>query len=792
MEINLVSSEEQENVLVDEEGFSEKADLSASSGPMFKKAIRWLVYASVFLVPLLFLPFTADVAEFNKQVVLIAAAGIGLFLFLVDVIKSGIVSYKPSRFYLPVFGLVAAGIVSVIFSVNRFNSLFGIGEARSWSLMSLVSLAVLFFLAVNVIEDRGKELKKIMIASLSLAFLFGILQAFGIFLFKGANFASRGFNSVGALNTLGILAAVSLAFFGSGRGKENGILDYIRYVGLAFALLIVVLINWWPIWTVAFVSLLASVAFTSAGNSALLKSGRMRLFAIPMAVIVLGVFLMLINFNWSSIKSKLPVEVSPTQKVSWGIAVDSLKSRPLGFGGDNFAVAYDKYKPASIANSIFYQVRFNDAASEAVNLSIEGGILMMLAFLLLLWVYGKGLMAKIKNGFDGGETSAVWAAGFGLFAAFFLYPFSMSLIATLFFVLVLTVLSHEQEEKTINLEEDTKYSFAGSIAFIVGLVLVMVAGYFTVNNYAANVYLAKAANASDRGKAIEYYVESINSNNKDARVYRLLSQEVLAKLADDLKSGPQKDESRENYNARIQNQIASAVNIALSATNIDSANSQNWINRGIIYQNLMSLVGGADQAAINTFTESLVRNPANPVAYLRIGNVYLTLAENMAKSSSPKSQIEENLLKAEDNFKKAIALNNNYGQALLNLAVVYDRQNKIPEAIKQFEKLVSANPRDPSLVFQLGLLYYRNNQKDNALKAWQQAVFLFPNYSNARWYLSLIFEERGELEKALEQIREIEKFNPTNELVIQRIEKLESGQRTIPPEKLLDQEPLNQ
>jgi tetratricopeptide (TPR) repeat protein len=153
--------------------------------------------------------------------------------------------------------------------------------------------------------------------------------------------------------------------------------------------------------------------------------------------------------------------------------------------------------------------------------------------------------------------------------------------------------------------------------------------------------------------------------------------------------------------------------------------------------------------------------------------------------------LNDSLVSAEENFKQAISLYNNYGEALYNLAAVYDRQGKVPEAIKQFEKLQAANQRDPSIPFQLGLLYYRNNQKNNAFEAWQRAVLLFPNYSNARWYLSLAYEEKGDLENALIQAKEIEKLNPENESVKQRITQLEAGQRTIPPEKVLNQKPLD-
>ncbi len=157
---------------------------AAQSNPMFREIIRWLVYAAAFLMPLWFLPITADILEFNKQTLLIVVAGIGLILYLVDVIKSGTFRYKKSVFYLPILGLVVASVISTIFSVNRMISLFGSGESRSFALITMVSLAILFFLAVNVIEDKGKMLKKILTASLSLAFLFGVLQILSLAFFK--------------------------------------------------------------------------------------------------------------------------------------------------------------------------------------------------------------------------------------------------------------------------------------------------------------------------------------------------------------------------------------------------------------------------------------------------------------------------------------------------------------------------------------------------------------------------------------------------------------------------------
>jgi len=675
----------------------------------------------------------------------------------------------------------------------------------------------IFFLAIQVIEDSGRILKKIFISSLSLAFLFGVLQILGIFVFRFGGFASRAFYSVGSLNSLGFLAAMSLALFSisilkgkpesgeiEGRGFAKIIPAIMGYVGLVAALFIIVLINWWPVWTVAFVSLMASVAFVSAGNTQLLQTRRMRLFTMPMAVIVIGVFLMLVNFNWTSLKSKLPVEIAPTQKTSWKIALSSIKDRPLGYGQENFVIAYDQKKPASIANSAFYQFRFLDGSSEAINMVVEAGILGLLALVALVFFVVREVVQMVRSGFSGrSESAAIWAAVMGMTIALFLYPFNLTMMLTLFVLLAMGVVSGGNlRERIINLESDARFSFAGSIAFIVGLVLIMVAGYFMINKYIANVYIAKAQKSEDMNKAIEYFVKSTNADGGEARTYRLLSQTVLSQLADDLKNGPRSGESREVYNDRIQNQLASAVNIGIMATNVNPADSQNWLNRGLVYENLLTLVSGADQAAISTYKESLARNPADPTTYLRIGNVYLGVADVIQRAvnsgaagqdvSAARKQIEDNLIKAEENFKEAVSLYNNYGQALFNLAAVYERQNKLGESIKQFEKLRVGNPQDPSIAFQIGLLYYRNNQKNNAFDAWRQAVTIFPNYSNARWYLSLVYEERGDMENAIKELEQIEKFNPDNQMVVEKLAKLRSGQRTIPPGKVLEQQPLNQ
>lgn len=797
------------------------ASAAAAPASIFRKAIHWLVCAAAFLLPLWFLPVTFDVLDFNKQVLLVAIAVLGVVFYLIDMIKTGFLRFKPNGLFWVFGAFGAAGIVATIFSVNRWTSVFGDGISRSFSLLSIVSFGILFFLAVNFSknEKSGNCLGSALTVSLALSLLLGVLQILGVKVLGWASSFS-GFNTIGSVNTLAGLAAASIIFFTFNGNKNIGSvwLDWIlataRYGGLVLALFIIVLINWWPVWTVAFISLLVSVAFGTAAAPRVEGQRRftMRSFAMPMAMIVIGIFLMLINFNWASLKSKLSAEVSPSFKTSAVIALESIKQRPLGFGLENFGIAYDKFKPVSIVNSVFYRFRFVDGTSQLFNMAAEGGILMILAFLSLLWFYWKEISLFFKNKFFGNpENAKVWASSIGLLAMFFLFPINMAVMSVFVLMLALAVgpkyeSDGQVEERIVNLETDAKYSFIGSLVFIVGLVLALVASYFTVNNFISNVYMAKAASSKESDKAVDYFVKSINSSVNDDRAYGFLAQTLVAKIAEDLKSGSKKDESKENYNARVQNMIVSAIDVATRETQINPADSQSWFNRGLIYQNLAGLVGGAEQAAVGMYSESLKRNPADPQTYLNIGNVYLTSADNIQTflrtppkdqagkydSAALKKQMDDSLDNAKQNFEKAVSLYNDFGQALFNLAVVYERQGKVPEAIKNFERLQANNQRDPSILFQLGLLYYKNNQKDKAIAAWERSVLLFPSYSNAHWYLSLAYEEKGDMDKAMAQAEEVLKLNPDNEMAKQRVEQLKSGQLNAGQGGVLQQKPLNQ
>jgi len=768
---------------------------NSNSGFDFRKISQYLIYAIVFLVPLFLLPVTGSVLDYNKHLL------IAIF-YLLDIIKTGVFRYRPSSFYLPVATFLLLTLVSSIFSINRYISFMGDFGNSSSSFLTYAFLALIFFTGVNVIDDRGKKLISFLTLSISLSLLLGVLQIVGLNIFRFLSNGGRSFNTFGSLNTLGMGAALALPLFMNSSNSFRGILRTIysvaKFAGLTMSVFLLVLINWWAVWIIAFVALIMWMMFK------VFEAGRIKMsvFALPLTLVVIGTFMLLIKFDLP-LRADLPVEVLLNQSSSIDIVTSAVGERPLlGYGLSNFGVAYDQFRPLPISATLFSGVRFNKASSEIVTLIVENGLLALIGLLFFGWIFTLEIIKRFRNLSSSDGNSNIYLSFIITFVVLtFLYPLNITLLFLGVLSLLFFVISGAEVERSIELESSPVLSLVGSVTFIFVLVGVLAGGYFTVNRYLGSYYYAQALETENSENRVEILVNAVNSDRNQMFYRRELSKEIIALLANELNKKVPNEEIQE-HNAKIQNNIVSLVDIAKAATDADPNDARNWSARGFAYQNLMGLVGGADNFAVEMYKESIKRSPNDQDIHTRLGNTYLAIADNLSRtiSSTPRTQpdkindlknsMDENLNLAAESYQKAISLNNNSGRAIYNLAAVYERQGNLSSAAGQLEKLRASNPRDPSFVFQLGLLYYRNNQKDAAFSAWQQAVALFPDYSNARWYLSFIYEERGDLASALAQVKEIEKFNPNNELIKERIEKLEAGQRIIPPQRLLDQEPL--
>ncbi len=764
----------------------------------YERFARWCLCIGTFLLPIFLLPWSSNVLELNKQLLLMVFVGLALIAWLLSVVSSGVLSWRSNTLDKGILVFAGSVVLATVFSLTRFKSVFGLPDLLGSSLVSILALTLFYFLAVNVFNDKGKMLVNILGISLVVALLYGLLQMLGVY-FLGFSFSKvNGFNTVGSVYSLGMVAALALPLFSKLKigGKTWVSRLYIEKVGVIAVLAILVILNWWILWIVAISGMVALVIFGSINR----EKFRILKFVMPMMIIVLGVFLMIVNFNLTSVRKKLPTEIAPSFSLSFDVSREVLKRNLLfGYGPENFSVAFDQYGASKLANTTFSAYRLFNSTSEFFNMVISGGLVLILAFLFLMCVLVWTIFVKLKISQISSRVEGTLASLMATLVALFLYPFNMTLMFIFFLLLALAVLMlWGGEKKILQIEERVSLSLASSLGFIAGMVVILGGFYLGGSIYASDVEYQKALKAKSNQEAAEFLSQAINWNSRDDRYYRTMSQIILALLKEEInkKSDP-KDSGRLT---RTQNYLSTSISVAKQATEVAPKESLNWLNLANIYQNLLGLVDGVDNLAEDSYLKAANLRSGDPNIYNQIGSIYLTKTDligqlinsNPANSSALKEQAGEAISKAEISFKKATELSNNFGLAIYNLAIVYDREGKLNEAIKQLEKIIPFNADQPGLSFELGLLYYRNSQKDKALDQLKRAVLLAPDYSNARWYLALIYEERGDIPSAIEQMEKILGIdaNKDNQMVLTKLDELKKGKKTIPSQKVLDHKPL--
>ncbi|OGN31330.1 MAG: hypothetical protein A3I92_00210 [Candidatus Yanofskybacteria bacterium RIFCSPLOWO2_02_FULL_43_10b] len=806
-----------------------------------RRIIRGILLALVFLVPIFMIPVTApgDVLVLNKQALIYGLVLISVILWLVMIVRQGGVRFKISGLELGMLIFLVAVLLSAIFSDRVYQSFLSSG-----GFVVLAALVILPFLLLNFFEKRESGLVvDYFMAGSFLAILFGLLSLYGLSVFKLFSFLfyknlvfSSQFNTVGTVNNLGALAsvllvAISSSFFNSFTKSDNSkdensrfwpwLMPVIKTGGAVSSVILLLILNWWVFYTVVAVGMAGTLFGTVLAKKYLgiyLRPKAVNLFG-PLTILVLALLLLLgsryFPFNFPG-RQNLPLEVGLTQKGSFEVAKGSLSTKlPFGVGPGNFSLAFDKYKPSGVNNSAFWNTRFGNAASELWNLVIQTGVVGLGAFVFLIFSVLYFPLKKARSDVEGMHS---WLEVMPLLAAslalFFLYPFNLVLNFVFWLSIGLWALTlssdASQKRMTVKMDDISLRSVLSSLGFVLALVFGLVGGYLIFQKYQGELYFAKATrinltSPAEIDKVIGLIGKSFQANQNDGRYLNGLAKLLLGKI--NLEINNKKDKPEETK-ARLENLVRSVVQVANQMTVNQPLDSSNWANAGFVYENLIGVTQGADQAAVLAYQEYLKRAPQDPSIYIRLGTIYLSRADtNSAALTNARRQKQEiqdeskiieiikgDYEKSEDSFKKAIELKRDLASALYNLGVVYERRAELKNAIKQLELTRLLEQNNPGLALELGLLYYRNGQKDNALAEMARAVSLSSNYANARWYLALFLEERGRVDLAIGQLKEILKIdvNKDNQVVLDKLAALEEGEREFPPGKVTNKKPLEE
>jgi tetratricopeptide (TPR) repeat protein len=116
--------------------------------------------------------------------------------------------------------------------------------------------------------------------------------------------------------------------------------------------------------------------------------------------------------------------------------------------------------------------------------------------------------------------------------------------------------------------------------------------------------------------------------------------------------------------------------------------------------------------------------------------------------------VENNVEKATELFKQSIAIDNNYGEPLVNLGLMYHRLGDRAQATHYYELALLNGEQHPELYYNLALFNKSGNEIALAEQAFKKALELRPFYPVVRYEFAQFLNEQGKYDQTIELCEE--------------------------------------
>lgn len=603
-----------------------------------------LTTATIFLLPLFFLPITSEFYEFNKQVLLIAVALVTLVIWTVRFLVDKQVRLTRSPFGLPLLGFgVVWGLSTYFHSPNKWEAIFEPGSTGT-----VLALTAIFFTAINAVHNKKHIEWQVNALLLSV----GVL------------------GTVTALFASGLFPAISpIGFMKSPLWTP---------VGNPFSTLLILVTG------LVFTGIIAfKTRFNKAKNNTLVT-----IFAL-VATFLGSAFMMYRLFLIPGSPNR-PVFLS--QGVSWSIALEALKTAPiLGTGPSTYLADFTRFRPISYNTTETWAVRFASSSNFYLQLLSTLGIAGLITYLLVVARSVQLSLKALRTTTDTSLHSIVVAATITLvltFIAQIFFPVSLTVMAVVFFLLIITTSAFKQlgssvvHEANIDIvaasESGLRTPVLPVISVLVAVVLTAITGYYLGRAYLAEVYFQQALvkAASNDGKATYDLLIKAYTTNPTRDAYRVAYAQTNLLLANSLAG--KKDLSNDDRNT-IGTLIQQSIREAKNAVALNPLKVTNVENLAGVYKSLIPLAKGADTWTVASYRAAIQLDPANPNLRIALGGVLYQLKQYDA---------------AIQLFQQAVDLKPNLANAHYNLSAAYREKGDFQRAASAMQQVIANVNRD--------------------------------------------------------------------------------------------------
>lgn len=386
-------------------------------------------------------------------------------------------------------------------------------------------------------------------------------------------------------------------------------------------------------------------------------------YGVSLGILAMGLVIVIAN----SLPNRPQSPKFPSMQSSWEISVDTLKNSPVwGVGAGNYLTSFNLYRSVAYNASELWQVRFTTASNFYLTLITETGFVGLFAIALLLLAVYKNTKSLRPENFEDGLPAV-----FLILLA--VLPASPILILPLF---ALLAVGSKSENRKFEIEIPTKVPSAIVGAFVIVLILIFDFYAFKYARAEATFKSALESLAKNDAKVTyETMQKAINQNPYVDRYHASLAQINMA-IASSLAN---KKDITDAEKQTVTQLVQSAIAEGKSTITLNPQRSGNWEVLAQIYRSIMPFAQGADQFAIQTFTQAVVLDPTNPNLRISLGGVYYALGK-----------YDE----AIDSYKLAVLAKSDLPNAHYNLAIAYREKKDFDNAINEINTVMTLVAKD--------------------------------------------------------------------------------------------------
>jgi tetratricopeptide (TPR) repeat protein len=582
-----------------------------------KQLFKYYTRFFIGLFPIFFLPFLTEPYGLGKNWLLMASAFLGMVIWAVIILtdKKIKIKYSKSLIFFFLFTLWSLWSWGKMSVGGRTSSLF-----NSFGLGTIISLCAWMFLLLQV---NSKEEKKKQVLALTLSGV--VLAIFSLILFILPE-------SRLPINTSWISITKGWSLTGT-------------LIGEVFLFLFLA------------IEYLKRMLVSIKKSESYIKEAL--LTVVFSLVLFLGIY-KLFSFG-------MPILSGYT---SWVIAVDTLKgnlvegSSFFGVGPGNFLVAFNLFKPAVYNLSPYWATGFLLSGMGWLHLWTELG-LVGLAFSFAL------VSTLIKN-----RKSKDFIRLLLFVLAFLFLPLNLILVFLLMFLMV--GLAEKKEVSPILEVGETRINI---MPYVIGILLLaggVFGSYLCGRFFMGDMYVKKSmvAASKDDGKATyDYQLKAISLSPRMPAYFQLNSRTSLAIAATILQNEESTDDDKETASKLIQQ----AVDQAKAAISLNRLDSSNWLTLADTYRQLIGVVEGTADWALQAYQQAVNLNPTNPAIKLDMGGLLFAAG---------------NYEEADRVFEEVVTDKNDYANAWYNWAYTAKQLNRVDYAVVRLEQALRLVPQD--------------------------------------------------------------------------------------------------